>query len=509
MFYIIALVIFGIAALFSFLSYTSSLHSSNSTQASTVSPPTTTVGSNSTTSGITTTTGNTSFSGSTQIIGNWTITYYENPLYKVVLNQSWGDNGTVHQYDGGINHRYIVNESIGNVNITLNDTITGPPTLYKGILFVTTAGPFKYQNSAEYIFTHGSVAAIDPYKNVVLWRTHLPNQIIGQPVTVGNLIIVGMGNNEEIPPQNFSKYNNANDGLFALNITNGHVVWSIRDGTPFMPTPAYYDGYIIAPNMNTALIVNATTGNVVHVVDTGLPDTMSSPLVVNGIAYFGAGTDNAYTSAPINGSFTFYAVNMLTGNFVWTKSFINAGAGLNDVVATYYKGIIVTGYLWHSEYTNPVIVGLNATTGKQIWMVNETPENKIIKIIEPPANITGHSFFLTEPTMSAVTLWHGNVYADSNFEGNLYCINATTGKPLWAFNTGQTESNPNIKDGYLYIVNDPGVLYVLNATTGALIKAEYIGMGHLSNEEVITKNSVLFTNLNGTVETIPINDLIH
>ena len=58
-------------------------------------------------------------------------------------------------------------------------------------------------------------------------------------------------------------------------------------------------------------------------------------------------------------------------------------------------------------------------------------------------------------------------------------------------------------------MNDPGVLYVLNATTGALIKAEYIGMGHLSNEEVITKNSVLFTNLNGTVETIPINDLIH
>jgi outer membrane protein assembly factor BamB len=114
---------------------------------------------------------------------------------------------------------------------------------------------------------------------------------------------------------------------------------------------------------------------------------------------------------------------------------------------------------------------------------------------------------LTEPTMTAITMYNGTAYADSNFLGVLFAVNATDGAIRWMFNTGQCESNPNIHDGYLYIMNDVGILYVLNASDGALVNELNTGMHHLSNEITIAKNKIILTSLNGSVVTIPISRL--
>ena len=422
------------------------------------------------------------------------------------LNNSWGEEGRAWQYDGGINHTYYVNEPIGNINITLNDTIMGPVTAYKGLLLVSTAGPHEDQLIADYKLTPGSVAAINAYTGNVVWRTRFPNQIIGQPLTVNGTVIVAMGNNEEITPANFIEYDNNVDALYALNLTTGNVIWTTPISAPAMPTPAFSEGIFIAPDMGWFHIVNASTGKIIRNVQTGLPDTMSSPLLINGTAYFGAGTTDEYTSKNITGNFMFYRVNVSSGNIVWQKQFPPAGSGMNDVVAVLYKGVVITGYLNHSMYTNPVLVGLNATNGNIIWTLDELDAAKHMGVTYPPP-ISQDTEFLTEPTMSAVTLWHGTAYADSNYGGILFAVNATTGKPIWAFGTGQTESNPNIHDGYLYIVNDVGVLYVLNATDGSMIKQVNTGMHHLSNEVTITKNNMILTSLEGRVVTIPISNL--
>ena len=146
-------------------------------------------------------------------------------------------------------------------------------------------------------------------------------------------------------------------------------------------------------------------------------------------------------------------------------------------------------------------------SGRIEWQIDENETNKVMQIKYAP--IMQRYTYVTEPSMSAITLWHGMGYSDTNYDGNLYAFNASTGAVQWIFHTGQCESNPNIYEGDTFIVNDGGILYVLNATTGGLINATDIGMPHLSNEVVITKNSALFTNLNGTILSIPLKTLLH
>ena len=421
-------------------------------------------------------------------------------------NQSWGDAGTVHQYDGGINHTYYVNEDIGNINVSLNDTIMGPITVYKKLLLVTTAGPYHDQLIADYNKTPGSLTAIDAYTGDVLWRDYFPNQIIGQPVVVDNTIIVSMSNNEEIQPQNFTKFNNPIDRVYAVNLTTGGIIWNFNLSAPSMLTPSYFEGSIFLPTMGGYLVANSTTGNVTYSIWYGLADTMSSPLLINDKVYFGAGLTHGYTSVPITGNYSFFSVNATTGKIIWVKNFTEAGSGMNDVTPGYYKGVVITGYLNHSMYTNPILIGLNSSNGDLLWKVDEIAETHVMNITEP-STVYGGSEPLTEPTMSAITMYNGIAYADSNFVGVLFAVNATTGKVLWMFNTGQCESNPNIHDGYLYIMNDIGILYVLNATTGVQINEVNTGMHHLSNELTITKNNLIVSSLQGNVITIPLSSL--
>lgn len=420
------------------------------------------------------------------------------------LNSSWGSAGQVHMYDGGANHTYIINESIGNINITLNDTIMGPLTVYRGLILASTAGPYEYQLIANYTKTHGSVAAINAYTGKLVWRTHFPDQVIDQPITVGNDIYVTTGNNAEVP--SISDLN-SNDQIYALNIGNGSIIWNKTLIGPVMPTMTYYDNQLIAAGTGFLSFFNATTGNLILNLSTDLPDTMSSPLLVGNNIYFGAGYDNSYTTGPITGLFAFFDINFNNRSIVWMHNFSTAGGGVNDVVPTYYRGTVITGYLNHSEYKNPILVGLNSTTGRIEWQIDENETNKVMQIKYAP--IMQRYTYVTEPSMSAITLWHGMGYSDTNYDGNLYAFNASTGAVQWIFHTGQCESNPNIYEGDAFIVNDGGILYVLNATTGGLINATYIGMPHLSNEVVITKNSALFTNLNGTILSIPLKTLLH
>jgi outer membrane protein assembly factor BamB len=52
----------------------------------------------------------------------------------------------------------------------------------------------------------------------------------------------------------------------------------------------------------------------------------------------------------------------------------------------------------------------------------------------------------------------------------VYCLNATTGKPLWTFATrARIDSSPAIADGRVYVGSNDGRLYVLDLAKGAKI----------------------------------------
>ncbi|MGC8587379.1 MAG: PQQ-binding-like beta-propeller repeat protein [Candidatus Micrarchaeia archaeon] len=399
-----------------------------------------------------------------------------------------------------------MNITINPININVSEAIFATPTIYNNQLFVATFGLFKYLDSQRYDLTNGSVIDINLSSGKVVWRHNFPDQIMTQPLTVGNTIIVAMGNNLEAP----KKYWNYAYGIIALNMSNGKTIW-IRNMTwTNIATPAYYNGKIIEPLMGggEAVVLNATTGNLIADIYTGLPTTLSSPLIVNGVAYFGAGVANFSEGNESSQTFSFYAVNLTSDSTMWQINFTHAGGGINDVSPAFYNGIVVTGYLYESVYGNPVIVGINSTNGKILWEVNETKVANNVSVPNQPPLLPGTSINFTENSISPITIWHGIAYSDSNFFGYLFAINATSGKPLWAINTGQCESNPNVYNGTLIIANDNGVMFVVNATTGNIINETNIDMPHLENEFVLTSNYAIIGSLNGMIKSIPINALL-
>jgi len=155
------------------------------------------------------------------------------------------------------------------------------------------------------------------------------------------------------------------------------------------------------------------TGNVV----------VSSPVVANGVVYFGSGDHH------------FYAVNATTGALLWyfdRPGGFSSAAVANDVV---YFG---------SDDNN--VYALKATNGTLLW-----------------------SFPTGNAVVSSPAVANGVVYVGS-IDGNVYALKARTGKKLWSFPTGSyVVSSPAVANGVVYIGSEDDNVYALNATTGTLL----------------------------------------
>jgi hypothetical protein len=71
--------------------------------------------------------------------------------------------------------------------------------------------------------------------------------------------------------------------------------------------------------------------------------------------------------------------------------------------------------------------------------------------------------------VSSPAVSDGKVYVGS-VDGNVYCLNATTGAFMWSYTTGNmVNSSPAVSDGKVYVGSVDGKVYCLNATTGAYL----------------------------------------
>ncbi|MDE1822811.1 MAG: PQQ-binding-like beta-propeller repeat protein [Candidatus Micrarchaeota archaeon] len=410
--------------------------------------------------------------------------------------------GNIYQYDYNSSHVYYVDTNVSYLDMNVGSAIIGTPTLYNGNLIITTMGNLYVLERARYDLARGGLMSINMSTGRINWQREFPNQIMGQPIVVDNVIYIGEGNNAEVPKP---EYLNEVNGMFAINATTGETIWNFSTDGPEMPTPAFYNGNLIEPATGWAMIINASSGTVLHSTYIHVPDILSSPLLVDGVAYFGAGSRGANGSG---NDYRFMAMNATNGNLLWTLPLEQwALGGINDVCAAFWKGTVVTGYLYKSDYDNPTIIGVNASTGKILWFVNETSLPKP----EPVSNLTmmAQRTNFTENTMSPITILDGVAFADSNFYGVLFAINVSDGKVLWTFNTGPSEANPTVFGGhYLAIVNDNGIVYSIDANDGKLIRTIDTGGPHLSSEMVVTNNYLIMGSMDGRILTIPVNSLL-
>jgi outer membrane protein assembly factor BamB len=153
----------------------------------------------------------------------------------------------------------------------------------------------------------------------------------------------------------------------------------------------------------------------------------SSPAVVNGVVYVGSTDGNVYAITTAN-----------PPQKLW--SFTTGG----EVVSS---PMVVNGVVYVSSFDGNVYALHAAATpaGQLIW-----------------------SFNSRSPNWSSPTVVNGVVYVGAD-TGLLYALNASTGQPIWDYNTGTGDAihgSPTVVNGVVYVSNEAGDVCAVNASTG-------------------------------------------
>lgn len=185
----------------------------------------------------------------------------------------------------------------------------------------------KDANHSGYV----SQTVTPPYTE--LWRVkHFPVSTRVQPVISQDLIFLPSNNNN----------------MYALDTSNGQVVWSYSTNGPLVNTAAYDDGKVFFGSTdNYVYALNASNGNLIWRFKTG-STIRNAPVVAENKVFIGS--SDGYM----------YAIDSDTGNLIWSYS---TGAPIYDSAA-YDNGKVFFGSLNSHGY------GLNASNGNLAWDID-------------------------------------------------------------------------------------------------------------------------------------------
>ncbi len=381
--------------------------------------------------------------------------------------------GNITMFEGNPSHEYFLPIKTGFFILNITTAIIVPPSVYHCILLVTTSGPMNLA-TRQVCSCQGCVYAVNDTNGEILWFDKFCNQIMTQPIVINCIVIVGLGNNIF---QNSNVRGTGYNAIIALNATDGKVLWEYKTLGEDMPTPVY-DGKIIEANGNGQVFALNLSGKVCWIDNITSYDSMSSPLLVNCVVYFGSA--NPYI---------FWAVNASDGDILWYINFSavhNSLGGLDDASPAYCKGIIVSAYTIRNVTSiQEILFAVNSTSGKILWCINEGCAPVPPNLQSPPP-----------------TIYDGIVYHDSPV-GLLYAVNLTSGKVLWTFHTGFTVDNPEIYDDNIIIQNATGYLFVISQE-GSLIKGLQTPVMPGPGNMMLTCNSLVLVGVNGIIDSLPL-----
>jgi outer membrane protein assembly factor BamB len=274
------------------------------------------------------------------------------------------------------------------------------------------------------------------------WQFRTNAQVLSSPAISAGALYVG----------------SSDHNLYALDAATGALRWKFKTEGRITSSPAISAGVVYCGSFDSNFYaVDATTGQLrwkfktvgerrfaathLHGAEPAaetMPDPfdfyLSSPVVANGVVYFGSGDTNIY------------ALDAATGSLKWkfkTGDVVHASPAISD-------GVLFVGS-WDSYF-----YALDAATGKVKWRFKTGEDPQI-------HNQVG--------IQSSAAIADGIVYfgcRDSQF----YAVDAATGKQLWSFpNKGSwVIGSPALQDGKVYFAtSDSGLFHALDAKSGAPI----------------------------------------
>ncbi len=258
---------------------------------------------------------------------------------------------------------------------------------------------------------------------------------------------------------------NAGGRLFALAMDDGRTLWQFDIHSPKeASSPAVVgDRLIVHAKTGRVLMLDRASGRLGWSWATS-GEIESSPVVQNGVDYFGDWAGNVYaldlrTRKP---RWTYHDGCKITASVAVSGGTLYVGDYCGRIVALEQA----TGRLLWSSSAGGVVYGTSAVAGGRVFVPSRGAEALY-------AFTTGGSYLWHVSTgglvYSAPAVWHDRVYFGS-YTGTLYCVSASTGSVLWQVATGGPISgSPTVIDGIVYVANFAHRILGVDAATGKVV----------------------------------------
>ena len=284
-----------------------------------------------------------------------------------------------------------------------------------------------------------------------LWNASLDGALGGTPLINGDYIYVPNGHN-----------------VYCYNINTGALLWNISSQWGYFHELALHNNVIIAPcAWDKLYFIDATTGALIQNESNIYPgSSIYAPLVVDDTIYISS--EYGYNDAWIA------VIEYVNGEYVYTGSILEIydvpygeQGVLSQPVVDYYGNIwvnTVDGLVCIDPYTYNYNIILNGTYGKPVVVYDTiytlAYDNKVYRIMGE--YIDSSEVFLGGLGNSLIFSEYQVLFFVTN-DGVLYIL----GYDLFTYGSFQlnpTSSNIASIDGVLYIGDDAGILWAIDAS---------------------------------------------
>jgi outer membrane protein assembly factor BamB len=343
----------------------------------------------------------------------------------------------------------------------------------------------------------GTLYAIDVRNGHVLWtyRAHAP--IMSNPVLWHGLAIVGegdaMGYVEEA--ERAVKVGMSSNALLAVDAKTGQLRWRLPLLGSGMPTPAIIGNVLVHHNGAGFLSgVDPDTGGVHYTVDLASAATMSAIMPV--------GDDRFITNGGVVGIGNFVTERRASdGSEIWSTRFPGGGWGFGDCP------IAGEGHLAFCNYVAPTTgadtryrIGVRAV--QRAYAVDVNDGRMLWDRPLESGNVPARNL------ASVPLALNGAVYFGSPITPYFHALDAASGQTRWRAKVrGIVRGGPVYKDGTLYFGDLGGYLWALDARTGKVIGSMKTKMRFNVGSPLIAGDTLVVGCRNGKIIAVPLETI--
>ncbi len=396
------------------------------------------------------------------------------PLFHRQPHDAW----TQFRY-GADNNAVIPGKLETSWRVKTGGQISASPTLVDGVMYLGN--------------NDGHLYAIDPSTGRAFWTYGTKSPLMSAPIVYNDLVIVGEGDANSMgssPPEPI-KVGQGPSSLIALDLHSGKVRWKKTIGGTGMPTPAIINGVLIQHNgAGWVGGYDPATGKQKFAHHLESVASMSAILPLGGDQFVTTGV----------GTNAVWKMSATDGSVLWRSVFPHGASGIGDCPP------VSDGNRIYCDYVVPVppdsgtqvgrpaqerIFSIDVNTGAKVWDV--AAERGTLQ----PRN-----------EAAIPLLVDGVLCVGSALAPVMHGLSAENGNQLWTLKThGPIKGGAVAVDGVVYFGDFGGYLWAVDERTGNVVGVKNLHSRFNVGSPIVDGKTLIDGTDTGDIIALPLTDI--